>query len=110
MAAAGPLHRPHARGNGKKISTKPLKRRDGIRRRASAAANWERGRRQQEIPAPPVRRRICERLKIAVIEEMNAEVKECEIVNSTAKVRGGDVLRMIAAEDGDVALLEPRDN
>ena len=86
------------------------KRRDGIRRRTSAAANRERRRRQQEIPALAVRRRVCQRLEIAVIEEMHAEIKQCKIMNGSAQRRWGDVLRMIAAKDGDVALLEPGDD
>src|SRR5712671_6612607 len=94
----------------KRGEVRPSKRRDGIRGRTRAAANRERRRCQQEIPALPVGRRICQRLEIAVVEEMYAEIQEREIMNGAAQVRWRDVLRMIAAQDGDVALLEPGDH
>src|SRR5438067_13096704 len=86
-----------------------LERRDRICRRTGAAANWQRRGGQQEIPASARRRRVPERLQVAVIEQMHAEIQEREVMNGAAQVRRRDVLRMVAAEDGDVALLEPRD-
>ena len=86
------------------------KRSNRVRGRSGAAANgqWSCG--QQELPSVPGRCRISERLQIAVIEEMHAEIHKREIMNGAAQLRWRNILRMIAAEDGDVALLEPGDD
>jgi hypothetical protein len=78
-----------------------------ICRRTDAAANWEWRRHQQEIPALAFRRRIRERFQVAIVEQMHAEIQKRKVVNGAAEIRWGNVLRMVAAEDGDVALLEP---
>src|SRR5262252_4097791 len=41
---------------------------------------------------------------------MYAEVQKREVMDGAAQVRRRDVLRMVAAEDCDVALLEPGDH
>src|SRR5262249_20797906 len=86
------------------------KGRDGVHRRAGSAANRERSCCQQEIPALPVRRRVRQRLEITVVEEVHAQIQQREIMHSSAEPRRRDVLRMIAAENRNVALLEPGDN
>src|SRR5262245_24182296 len=86
------------------------KRSNWVRGRAGAAANGQRRRRQQELRSVPGCCRIPERLEIAVIEKVHAQVHEREIMNGAAQLRWGNVLRMIAAEDGDVALFEPGNN
>src|SRR5215471_2215438 len=60
--------------------------RDGIRRRTGAAANGQRSRGEQEIPARLGRRRIRRRLQVAVIEQMRAKVQQREIVNGPSEV------------------------
>src|SRR5262249_31552812 len=63
----------------------PSERRDGIGRRTGAAANRQRRCGQQEIPPVARRRRIRQRLEVAVVEEMHAEVEQREIMNRANK-------------------------
>src|SRR5262249_23130147 len=81
-----------------------------VRGRTRAATNGEWSCRQQELPSVPSRRRIPERLQIAVVEEVYAEVHKREVVNGATQVRWRNVLRMITTENGNVALLEPGDD
>src|SRR5438067_1368238 len=92
------------------VSCSALKRPDRICRRTGAAANRQRRRCQQELPPVPACCRIAQRLEVAVVEEVDAEVEQRKVMHRAQQARWRDILRMIAAKDRDVAFLEPRDD
>src|SRR5215475_4811624 len=84
---------------------------DRIDRRPRSSPYRKRRHLQHEFPAIPRGRRRCERLEVAVVEQRYAKADEREVVHGVGHFgrRRVHSLRVIAAEDGDVALLQPGD-
>ena len=92
------------------ITQDPLKCCDGIDRRTGAAHHRNGRHRQQEIPSLTRGRRLAERFEIAVVEQVDAQVEQREVVRGGRDGRRRHVLRVIAAHDCDVPLLQPRND
>jgi len=87
-----------------------LEHRDRIKWRPCATSNREWRRHQKEFPSVAFSRGLCERLEVAVVEEVHPEVQQREVVHSPRQLRRRDILRMVATHQRNISLFEPRND